>query len=108
METDKTRQKWLWLIPCQKSNFLQLTATATKRSEVVHKSEKTASNLYEVLSKTEDTIQELTRMLVDSEDSTHMGVGEMPKFTPKQQAIQKELAEARRRYDMLFQAISNG
>ena len=55
----------------------------------------------------EQTIQELTRMLAESEDSTHLGVGGMPKLTPKQQAIQKELAEARRRYDMLFQAISN-
>ena len=84
------------------------TATATKRSEVIHKSEKDASNLYQVLGKTEETIQELTRMLAESEDSTHLGVGGMPKLTPKQQAIQKELAEARRRYDAILQMISNG
>ena len=84
------------------------TKATTKRSEITHKSDKDASTLYQVLAKTEETIQELTRMFAECEDSTHLGVGGMPKLTPKQQAIQKELDEARRRYDMLFQAISNG
>ena len=84
------------------------TQPTTKRSEITHKSDKDATNLYQVLSKTEETIQELTRMFAECEDSTHIGVGGMPKLTPKQQAIQKELDEARRRYDMIFQTISNG
>ena len=78
----------------------------SKRSEVVHKSSKEAETLTQVLGKTEETIQELTRMLAESEDSKHMGVRGMPKLTPKQQAIQKELEEARMRYKEILKMMS--
>lgn len=79
--------------------------TPTKRSEISYRSSKEAETLIQVLSKTEETIQELTRMLAESEDSKHLGVGGMPKITPKQLAIQKELDEARARYKEVMRLI---
>ena len=84
------------------------TKATTKRSEITHKSDKDATSLYQVLAKTEETIQELTRMFAECEDSTHLGVGGMPKLTPKQQAIQKELEEARARYKAVLKMMAEG
>ena len=84
------------------------TKSTTKRSEVTHKSTKEAETLTQVLARTEETIQELTRMLAETEDSKHLGVGGMPKLTPKQQVIQKELDEARGRYKAVLKMISEG
>ena len=80
----------------------------TKKSEIIHKSTKEAATLAQVLSRIEDTIQELTRMLAETEDSTHLGVGGLPKLTPKQQAIQKELEEARGRYKEILKLMAAG
>lgn len=84
------------------------TKTPTKRSEITHKSSKEAETLAQVLSKIEDTIQELTRMLADTEGSTHLGVGGLPKLTPRQQAIQKELNEARARHKEILRLMATG
>ena len=88
------------------SDESESTKNTTKRSEVTHKSSKEAETLTQVLAKTEETIQELTRMLAETEDSKHLGVGGMPKLTPKQQAIQKELEEARSRYKAVLRLVS--
>lgn len=77
----------------------------TKRSEVVHKSSKDAASLYQVLAKTEETIQELTRMFAECEDSRHLGTRGLPRLTTKQEAIKKELEEARRRYDAVLRMM---
>ena len=78
-------------------------ATTAKKT-----ADKPAENLSQVLGKTEETIQELTRMLAETEDSHHLGVRGMPKLTPKQQAIQKELDEARGRYKEILRLMSEG
>ena len=88
------------------SDESESTKNTTKRSEITHKSTKEAETLTQVLAKTEETIQELTRMLAETEDSRHLGVGGMPKLTPKQQAIQKELDEARGRYKEILRLMA--
>lgn len=90
------------------SSESEATKNPTKKSEITHKSTKEAENLAQVLSRIEDTIQELTRMLAETEDSTHLGVGGLPKLTPKQQAIQKELEEARVRYKEILKIMAAG
>ena len=88
------------------SDESETTKNTTKRSEVTHKSTKEAETLTQVLARTEETIQELTRMLAESEDSKHLGVRGMPKLTPKQQVIQKELEEARARYKAVLKMMA--
>ena len=83
--------------------------TETPKATVAKKTaDKPAENLSQVLGKTEETIQELTRMLAETEDSNHMGVRGMPKLTPKQQAIMKELDEARSRYKEILRLMAGG
>ena len=88
------------------SDESETTKNPTKRSEITHKTAKEAETLTQVLARIEETIQELTRMLAETEDSRHLGVGGMPKLTPKQQAIQKELEEARSRYKEILRLIA--
>ena len=87
----------------EESATKKTTSSTTKKS-----TEKPAENLSQVLAKTEETIQELTRMLAETEDSNHLGVRGMPKLTPKQQAIQKELDEARGRYKEILRLMAEG
>lgn len=73
---------------------------ATKKSE--------ASTLNQVLGEIEITIRELTQALTATKPSKHRSVGSTFKPTPEQQMIQKELAEAKKRYDQVLKLIANG
>jgi len=82
--------------------------TTTKRSVVVHKSSKPATDLYQVLAKTEETILELTRMFVEGEDSSHKGVRGMAKLTTSQQIVKQQLDAAQKRADALLKILTKG
>jgi hypothetical protein len=85
----------------------QPVSKPSTHSVVEYQTDKPPENLYQLLGKVEGTIQELTRLLVETEDSTHLGVGGQPVLTPKQQAVMKELEEARKRADAILTIISN-
>ena len=80
----------------------------TKRSVVVHKSSKPATDLYQVLAKIEESIQELTRMFVEAEDSTHKGVRGVARLTTSQQFVQKQLDLAQKRADAILKILAQG
>jgi hypothetical protein len=73
---------------------------------VVHKSSKAATDWYQVLAKTEETIQELSRMLAESMDSDHLNVRGMPRLTPKQEILKKQLDLANKRADAILKIVS--
>jgi len=82
--------------------------TKTKRSVVVHKSNRPVSDLYQVLAKIEETIQELSRILAETETSSHRDIRGQPRLTPRQLIIQKQLELANRRADRVLNLLANG
>lgn len=78
----------------------------SKRSVIVHKTQKQTENLHQVLSKIEETIQELTRLFIESDSAKHRGVKGHYRLTPKQELIKKQLDLANKRADIILKLIS--
>ncbi|OVE74099.1 hypothetical protein BVX93_00540 [bacterium B13(2017)] len=88
-------------------NKSKMTNTSkSKRSVIVHKTQKQTEHLHQVLSKIEETIQELTRLFVEMESSKHRGVKGQFRLTPKQELIKKQLELANKRADQILKLLS--
>ena len=68
-----------------------------KRADRIRRRTCEADTLKQLLVSNQEMIQQLTRKLAGMEDS-HAGASRLSHPTPRQQAVQKELDEARSRY----------
>jgi len=77
----------------------------SKKTTIIHKTEKPVGNLLELLGETERTIRELTSLFAESSSAKHIGVRGMPKLTNEQLEIKKQLENAHKRYMAVLKLI---
>ncbi len=81
------------------------SAEKSRRSVIVHKSQKPAADLYQMLAQVEDTIAELSRIYADLPDSRHYGVGGRMKPSLKQEMIAEQIRHAHLRAARLIKLM---
>lgn len=79
----------------------------TKRSYIIHRTEKPAEDLYQLLAETEKSIADLSTTYAELPDSNHMGVGGKMIPTLKQEQIAKQLEQMQTRAERLTKLIEN-
>lgn len=101
----KKKSKAIILQPKVPKKTKKAPAPKTKRSVIVHKSEKAVENLYQMLGQIENTIEELARLYTELPDSKHYGVGGKMKPSLKQEIIAEQLRHAQIRAARILRLI---
>lgn len=88
------------------SGHKELSAPSINTSELPLESSRETETLKHLLASNQEMIQQLTRRLAGMEDGRNFGVKGIPDSSPKQQAVQKELDEARTRYKEVLKRVA--
>ena len=91
----------------KKKAKIKETAPKTKRSVIVHKTEKPVENLFNLLGQIHTNIEELSRVYAELPSSRHRGVGGKMKQTVKQEFLTEQINLARERADKIVSILEN-